>query len=304
MSSRRKTTTTPVPEREFVSQVPGGRYSIKHDKLVRLLYAQGWLAYSTEHEALEGASDQELRTCLLAYQHFHGLDTDGWAGPITQRSLEEPRFCSLPDVMPLQQDLCRWRLNSDSPRILWNIQGRLPGLDDASTKDAFAWAWAQWAEVAFILPEYTTDANQAQVLITFDPIDRSGGTLAWSELPCSPQTQRLKQQFDSQEAWVVAERPRRLEIDLGRVACHEIGHVLGLPHLASGNLLQPTYDPNIRGPQAGDVQEIVARYGKPRPGTPPPVPTGGRVKIVLEIEGRLVGGELPNFRLVPSDPAS
>jgi hypothetical protein len=286
-----------IPPPPAVVTGTSGRYTVDRESLILRLFSQGWLAYDSPEQAAAQATDQELRTALLAYQHFHGLEGDGWAGPATQRSLDEPRFCALPDVMPLQQNLCKWA--GDNPRVTWNLSGPMPpGLSPAQATDAFAWAWAQWQAVCAIRPEFVADPAAAMVAVTFGPIDRAGGTLAWSELPCG-NAGRLTQLFDAQESWVVAENPPRFQMDLGRVACHEIGHVLGMPHLASGNLMQPMYDANIRRPQTGDVAEAEARYGKPKPGTPDPAPTGGRVRLVLEVEGRLVAGELPGFKLVP-----
>jgi hypothetical protein len=280
---------------------PKSRWTVPREELVRLLYSHGYIVYDDEAEAVRRATDQELRVALGAFHKQAGLLGDGWAGPATYRGLTEQRFCALPDVMPLQEQLCKWQ-NAEVP---WSFNGRLGTLPDATVKEAFEWAWGEWAKVCKIKPFFVPAAAQAKVIVSFGRIDGASGTLAWSELPCGADRVR-RQLFDSQEAWVLDVNPARFRIDLGRVACHEIGHVLGLPHLSNGNLMQPMYDPNIRTPQAGDITEVVARYGKPDvappPPPPPPVDPGGEHgTLLIEFQGRVIGQPIvPGFRVQPA----
>jgi hypothetical protein len=296
---RRKRSKEPAdPVEQFVSEPqPGVRYTIPRTTLIARLFGQRWLPYKSLEHAQAEATDEVLRTALLAYQNFHGIDVDGWAGPVTERSLLEPRFCQHPDVMPLQQTLCKWP--GDNPEIRWALIGRPPGMDEHTVKDCFTWVFATWAKVCAIRPIFTTDQGNAQIVVDFGQIDRAGGTLAYSELPCGQRPRLCKQLYDTAEPWCYSPSPPRMQMDLGATGAHEVGHALGLPHLSVGNLLQATYQAGLREPQAGDVQEAQARYGPPKADSPNPLPTGGKAKIVIEIDGRILGGELVGFKLVP-----
>ncbi|NDC10566.1 MAG: hypothetical protein EBZ75_14750, partial [Oxalobacteraceae bacterium] len=110
-------------------------------------------------------------------------------------------------------------------------------------------------------------------------LDNKGGTLAWSELPCGvAENVQLDQMFDEAEDWsfnmAVA------------VICHELGHALGLPHLANGNLMAPYYDPNVTKPQDGDVAEIIKLYGKRTTAYPITKDAGLQIKGTIVINGR------------------
>ena len=176
------------------------------------------------------------------------------------------RICGVPDHLGADT-LCRWA----NPRVTWCIQDLLPGLDYETMRDAFALAWSYWAEVCGIEPVYSVNARTSQVLVGVGRIDGPQGVLAQSELPCGSPVQ-LGQEYDASELWVIAEDPPADRIDLVRVAAHEIGHVIGLPHIAQGNLLAPYYSRTIRRPQAGDIREAVQRYGPRRAATPAPAP--------------------------------
>jgi len=183
------------------------------------------------------------------------------------------RFCGVPDTAGVAADgqVCKWNKN----KITYTIIGQIPGLTDQQTKDAYALAWSYWSAVANVTASLVTDSNTADVVMGNGYIDGPSGVLAWSEMPCGNVTQ-LQQKFDSSEVWVVADQPAANVIDFVRVACHEIGHVLGMPHIATGNLLAPYYSTTIRKPQAGDIQEMVSRYGPaqtaPTPIAPHPTP--------------------------------
>jgi hypothetical protein len=234
-------------------------------------------------------------------------------------SVDRRPFCGCPDaLLRIETGHDRW----PDAHVTWALAGPwdLPGLSRADVEAVFGWAWSAWAGVCGVRPERVADPNAARVVIRLGTIDGPGRILAWSEL--ADGTDRSKQQrYDRSEAWTVAESPADGRTDLARVACHEIGHALGLPHLAEGNLMQPLYDPHIRTPRAGDVDEAVRRYGPPaggRPATPAGTVDPGRlnealrsVEIVaaflrgLRVEDPKVAGliETPGAGLVPAGAA-
>lgn len=201
-------------------------------------------------------------------------------------SLWEGRpYCGCPDALTLRAavDVARWPVR-DIPYFIAAPDG-WPGLTAAQVAEAFALGWQWWADVCDILPRRVASAAEALVRVECARIDGPMQTLAWSEL-ADGTTRPKRQRFDAGEPWTVSESPGRL-IDLARVACHEIGHVLGIPHIATGNLLAPIYSATVRKPQAGDVTEAVRRYGpaKPRPPVPPvppvpPSPPPGPVAVI------------------------
>lgn len=230
-------------------------------KLIRLQ----WLDNPTVDAAVIEAKVRE-------YQTFHGLVPDGYAGPITQRHMGELRFCGLRDNFTTGEQTCAW----PHKKITWNITGQLPSMSAADQKEAYALAWSFWAAVCGVQPEYVSQPNTANVLMGAGKIDQPGGTLAWSELPCGASaSSQLKQLYGTEEPYGVFDVGEQAHgrIDLVRVACHEEGHVLGLPHASGGGqLLSPTYNAAIRKPQSWDIAEVVKRYGPPV-AVPPPIPT-------------------------------
>lgn len=177
-------------------------------------------------------------------------------------------FCGTPTVFGASASNCKWNTN----KITWTVTGYVPGLSPEQIIDAYKTAFSYWEEVCNIHATYTTDPSQAMVVMGAGKIDGPNGTLAWSEMPCG-NARKLNQKYDTGESWCVSEQPSSC-LDLVRVACHEIGHALGIQHISNGNLLAPTYSNRIRRPQLGDIAEAQARYGKPQPLPQPPDDSG------------------------------
>lgn len=210
------------------------------------------------------------------YQDFHGLKPDGDAGPVTRRSMAGLRICKGPERMTGSQ-VCKWGKHD----LKWHFSGRLPGLSDDEAKEAFRLATKYWEAVCDLRFQYVSQPGAADLLLQAGAIDTAGGTLAWQELPCGRDSQK-DGMYDTRDTWTAAESPQRGRIDLVRVAAHELGHGIGIPHIASGNLLQPTYDLRIRRPQSGDIKEAQKRYGAPKDQpdpTEPPIDPGDGITL-------------------------
>ncbi len=225
-------------------------------------------------------------------------------------------FCAVPMFLG-QSGECMW----DKHELSYSVTTSLKGLSDDAWLAALKMAWGFWADVANIKAVYIEDAASADVLIATGAIDGPSGVLAWSEMPCgASDPDQLRQRFDSGElAWVVAENPSQGQLDIVRVACHEIGHVIGLPHFANGApaLLAPTYSTKIRRPQPMDIAAAQERYGPPTtpptpiPPTPvpiPPVPNppGGTMNWLAMLQAllALLAKLFPPTPAAPGTPAS
>ncbi len=266
------------------------RYEIQPRNLATTLWKRGWLRQNRLEDA-QKASPTRLLSAVRAYQKFHGLKVDGWPGPVTERSLRQLRICGLPDRITMRSGrLCRWPMK----RITWTVSGRLPGISVADHKAVFAEAWKMWSDVCDIDPVYTRNARTANVVMGSGRIDRAGGTLAESELPCGvDENSQLQQLYDIHEPWGIVEPLGPGQIGLGGTAGHEVGHALGIPHLGRGNLMQPTHDRLIQRPQPGDIAEIVRRYGE----RAAPPPSTDDEQLTIRIQGEITALEIPGYRV-------
>jgi len=221
-------------------------------------------------------SDAPVKQMIESYQTFHNdLKVDGILGDATMIHSGRPR-CSWGDVMARGSSLGKW---GDACKmeitVAWDMPG--DGRSDLSTKEideCFAFAFGLWEHVGDLKFKRINDLSKAMIFATWGRMSRA--TLAWSYLADGSCVARLAQEYNRSIAWTVNY--------LREVIAHEIGHALGLPHLAAGNIMQPFGSSELFEAASGDIREIVRRYGKakPKPPTPePPIvtPTGRRLII-------------------------
>lgn len=171
-------------------------------------------------------------------------------------------------------------------KIAWCVLRLFPGITRDMQMAAFDFAFQNWCDVSQLTHRNIADPrelleDEALVLIDSRRIDGPGMVLAESEL--ADGTLRPVRQWYDSERFVLTDRPTGNQIDLGAVACHELGHAVGISHLSTGALMAPHYVPGLRTPQREDIEEIQVRYGKPSPSAPPPA--GGLPSVtVLEID--------------------
>lgn len=173
------------------------------------------------------------------------------------------RICGVPDHLGTAD--CRWPMVD----VTVFAAGAINGVNLAEAAEL---AIKGWNDVCGLRLTMSVNPKTANIVTGPRSLDGQGNVLAQCQLPCgfvSPSAQ-MGCDVDLSEAFVIGTNPPAGKIDLVRVLMHEYGHGIGIPHIASGNLMAPVYSASIRLPQDGDIVQARSRYGMPAPVAPVP----------------------------------
>lgn len=168
-----------------------------------------------------------------------------------------------------------YRLQNQRPKVF--VQDALPGISRDNLTQIFLDAFGKWAAVCDVVCVPVGDAASAQFVVIGHQFDGPSGILADAEFPAPGMAQQTVR-IDVAERWGV-------NLNLTTVLCHEIGHLLGIPHFDPSvpppELLNPVYNAAIDKPQSGDISFAQKLYGLPQTQTPstPAMPLGDSLGV-------------------------
>jgi len=139
----------------------------------------------------------------------------------------------------------------------------------------FRLAFNAWSKVTPLTFEQVDEDREYDIVIStgdkkWEGFGRSGGILAWAQMPPTRNFDGiLLSKFDLAEKWILPETNiiaiwPPSGIILRSVACHEIGHLLGLYHSEDPDALMYPYINNALKPRRDDIKKIQRLYGKPK----------------------------------------
>lgn len=254
----------------------------------------------------EGNSEkiEDIVEIIRGFQRTAGLDETGMIDGKTLRMMSYPR-CRMTDRQELNSGY--WGIKD----LTYYIQSYDNDISREEWGEAIRSACDELSYVCGITFDEVNSKNSANIVMNVasgrrNGFDGSSGTLAYAYLP--PQANykgQLGLYFDADEMWLGLKGGSR-GIYLKNVACHELGHNLGLSHSKiSTALMAPFYSPKIDKPQQNDdITRLQSLYGKPRTTptpTPDPVPTPdpeiptGKTGII--ITGTIDDITIPGYRV-------
>ena len=236
-------------------------------------------------ERFGGLSDDTpaVAEAIMQTQRVLRVDVDGAIGPQTVKAMRSAPRCGLPDhIHRLGGGASAWdRTLATGQGIAYTIQRYTVGLARSDQDDLLEMAFGQWTDVSGIKFRRVKHSREANILVGASGSAREHFgepfvTLAWSELPPSGSfAGQLTMKFDDAERWMRDGSGDRGILYLN-VACHEIGHAIGLDHdsnLDHVALMDPMYAPEVSRPLPGyDINQAQDRYGEPEQ---IPAPDGG-----------------------------
>ncbi|XP_038711726.1 metalloendoproteinase 1-like [Tripterygium wilfordii] len=251
----RQTTSSPF---EFLSKLKGfekGNTAEEISQLRKYLNRFGYLSNNNIQTQDVNAFDDNISSAIKAYQTFFNLKPTGTLDAETVSKMMAPR-CGVPDIRMHGNN----KTNLDyaffpyKPRWApeqFSLTYAFP--PDVTFFRAYvmapvASAFETWRSV---FPNFTftliKDFEEADLKISFqkrdhgdgDPFDGAGGVLAHSFEPTDGRCH-----LDVEENWVVGAVADGF--DIGSIALHEIGHLLGLAHTSVQNVVMyPFFSPGM-----------------------------------------------------------
>lgn len=269
--------------------------------------------YGYLKENLDEISVEDIVNAVKTFQSLAGLKTDGKIGVKTAKAMDWPR-CGCIDIAAQRGGgrpvgIPKW----GKKNLRWFIEKRDIDLTKDEWDGAFRLAFKQWADVSGLTFTEVMSKTETDIVISIgsgsrDGFDGPSGTLAWAQLvPSAEFMGQLLSRFDSAETWIL--NPNQRGILLVNVACHEIGHLLGLDHSRMETaLMAPFYNVSITKPQVqDDIPRIQSLYGKnatptpepePEPGPDPvPEPKGETLTVEIEFTGDIKEIRVPGYRV-------
>ena len=235
---------------------------------------------------------------------------DGLIGPATLELLTLPR-CGVPDYGSEQE--ANWPNDCRGQLTAGRDFKSLPGMSTADTEKvwhAIANNWTAALSDLSITPVTETDQHKTDFWARLKRL--SGGTLAWHELAVSRCDVTLDGAWDNDRTWSL--------VFAATTGTHEIGHGLGLHHVADGAaLMYPLINSHARArrgwPNSSDLKQA-QRLGydveegavqpagellfRPRRHAPQPEqPKPPRVTFPDAVKVKLDGRPIEDYFLVP-----
>jgi hypothetical protein len=283
------------------------KYDISLETIVKGVHYLIKYGYLDTLEHLDKVTLADVVKAVFNFQATVGLKSDGELGPKTAKIMTYPR-CEQKDIQ-LNKTSGYWRRKNLTYRIYGRDKDLSADIWDANIERALK----QWSDVCGL--KFTRTNGQANLNFGVgyrrsQNFDGPNGTLAWYQLPPrSNFTGSLDGKFDQSEHWLHWTEQQR-GIYLLNVACHEIGHGIGLYHATGnrGNLMDPIYSARVAKPQSGDISRVVKLYDKPDrdekpdPTPPPKKPDDGNFdgkEAVIRITGDITNIQVDGFRISP-----
>jgi hypothetical protein len=95
------------------------------------------------------------------YQRWHHLELTGVVDRVTERSLNAPRFCGLPDRMEQAGRVCLW----GKRKLVCSWNGQLDGISNAAAIEALDKAWSAWEAVCGLTVDVVSGAKDADIIV-------------------------------------------------------------------------------------------------------------------------------------------
>ncbi|KAJ4833856.1 hypothetical protein Tsubulata_029876 [Turnera subulata] len=258
---------------EFIQTLQDG---IKGDKKAGIhqlkLYLQkfGYLNDSTG-----GVDDDSMEGAIRTYQINFNLKPTGVLDDETVATMMMPR-CGVADITHgktrmkagnhqhtdyvFYEGEPKWPLTSKI--LTWKL---MPGSRQDAVAPVRDYALLSWAGIGPFAYEQVGEDAISQIAIGFrtreggDPIGKMDGPYGVLAYAFPPQDGHMY--FDGDENWAI-NAPTPQQIDMGTVALHELGHILGLGHSSDPSAVMfPIVQPGtIKGLEKDDIAGIEALY--------------------------------------------